>query len=529
MKGSESLLATAKTAGVQVCFANPGTTEIPLVEAFDQVDGVRAVLALSEGVVTGAADGHARMTGVPAMTLLHLGPGLANGLANLHNARRARTPVLNVIGEHATWHQPADAPLASDIELLARPVSGWVGRTSSAAAAATEFVEAHQAALRHRLPATLIAAADHMWSQGGEPADVPAAPARPAVADQRIAEIAKLLNAGRGRSALLLGGHTLTADGIRTAARIAARVGGEVFVERSPARIERGPGVPPVRSVPYFPEDVMRVFDGFSHLVLIGARTPVAFFGYRGMPSYPLPNRLEVHELADANQDAVEALRTLAEVTGSAAVELPRAERPQGPTPKGPLSAASIAAAIVLTQPDQAIVVNEGVSSGAAYPAIAAAAPPHCELTNTGGAIGMGMPVATGAAVACPDRPVINLQADGSAAYTVQALWTQAREGLDVTTVICANSRYQILEAELRRAGIEQPGEAAANLTSLGSPTVDWTAVARGFGVPANRVTTGEELVEALRRAHAEPGPHLIEAILGTPTKQRVKGALEPN
>ncbi|MER6992666.1 acetolactate synthase large subunit [Saccharopolyspora hirsuta] len=514
MKGSESLLATAVAAGVQVCFANPGTTEIPLVEAFDQVAGLRAVLALSEGVVTGAADGHARMTGAPAMTLLHLGPGFANGIANLHNARRARTPMINLIGEHASWHQSADAPLTSDIESLAGPVSGWVSRTTSAATAAAEFAEAHRATRQQRLPATLIAAADHMWAEGGEPAEVAAVPGPPAADDQQIAAIAKLLTSGRGRPALLLGGRALAPDGVRAAARIAATVGGEVFAERSPARIDRAPGIPPMRPIPYFPEDVLRVLDGFSHLVLVGARTPVSFFGYEGLPSFPVPDGIAVHTLADVEQDAVEALRALAEATGSAATELPVPEPPEVAVPDGALSAAGIAAAIVRTQPENAIVVNEGVSSGAAFPAIAAAAPPHSELTNTGGAIGMGIPVATGAAIACPDRPVINFQADGSAAYTLQALWTQAREQLDVTTVICANASYGILRAELRRAGIDRPGPAAADMTSLAEPTVDWTAAAKGFGVPATRATTGAELLEALRRAHAEPGPHLVEAVL---------------
>jgi acetolactate synthase I/II/III large subunit len=514
VKGSESLLATATAASIKVCFDDTGTTEIPLVEAFDQVPGVRPVLMLAEGVATGAADGYARMAGIPAMTLLHLGPGFANGIANLHNARRARTPMINVIGEHASWHQPADAPLASDIESLARPVSGWVGRTTSAASAADDFAEAYQATLRQRLPATLIAAADHMWGQGGVPAEIPAVPPRPEVDGQQVATVAKLLTSGRGRPALLLGGHALSAEGIRTAARIAGTVGGEVFVERFPARIEGGPDIPPVRSLPYFPEDVLKTLDGFSHLVLIGSRTPVAFFGYRDMPSFPVPDDIKVQTLADTDQDAVQALHALAEETGSATAELPGSERPQVRSPEGPLTAAGIAAAIVLTQPEQAIVVNEGLTSGSAYPAIAAAAPAHTQLTTTGGAIGMGIPAATGAAIACPDRPVINLQADGSAAYTVQALWTQAREGLNVTTVICANSRYRILEGELRRAGIDEPGKAAASMTSLAEPTVAWTAVARGFGVPSSRATTGPELLDALRHAHAEPGPHLIEAVL---------------
>ncbi|GAA4858142.1 acetolactate synthase large subunit [Saccharopolyspora rosea] len=514
MKGSESLLTTARTCGVEICFANPGTTEMPLVEAFDVIPGIRTVLALAEGVVTGAADGYARMTGTPAMTLLHLGPGLANGIANLHNARRAHTPVLTVVGEHASWHQAADAPLASDIESLARPVSGWVGRTSSAAAAAEEFVAARQAALRDRLPATLIAAADHMWGEGGVPADVPAAPRPPEVDSQRVDEVAKLFAEGRGKVGLLLGGDALTAEGIRDAARVAAAAGGEVLVERSPARVERGPGIPVVRGIPYFPEDVLDALDGFAHLVLVGTRTPVSFFGYQGMPSVPVPKGTRVHVLAERGEDAAGALRALVEATGSSAVEPPDGERPEPTAPEGPLSASALAAAIVLTQPDNAIVVNEGVSASAAYPAAAVSAPPHTELTNTGGAIGMGLPAATGAALACPDRPVIAFQADGSAAYTAQALWTHAREGLDVTTVLCANSRYRILQAELRRAGITEPGPAAAGMTGLDDPALDWTALARGFGVPATRATTGEELVAALRRAHAEPGPHLVEAVL---------------
>lgn len=514
MKGSEGLLATAAAAGVDICFANPGTTEIPLVEAFDQESGVRAVLGLSEGVVTGAADGYGRMTGRPALTLLHLGPGFANGIANLHNARRARTPIINLIGEHASWHQSADAPLNSDIESLARPVSGWVGRTTSASTAASEFAAAYLAALRDRLPATLIAAADHMWGQGSMPVEVPAAPDRPQVDEQRIAEIAKVLSSGR-RPVLLLGGQALeNPEAIRTAVRIAAKAGGEVLAERGSARVERGPGIPPVRMLPYFPEAMSATFEGFSDLILVGARTPVSFFGYKGQPSHPLPDGVKVHELADADADALHALAALAEATDSAAEKLPKAKRPEVTAPTGALDADAIAAAIVLTQPENAIIVNEGVSSSAAYPAIADAAPAHCELSQTGGAIGMGMPVATGAAIACPDRAVINLQADGSAAYTVQALWTQAREKLDVTTVICSNSRYRILDEELRRAGIDDPGAAAASMTSLADPALDWLQLARGFGVEATRATTGEELRTALSRAVTESGPHLIEAVL---------------
>jgi len=512
VNGAEGLLRTARDAGVEVCFANPGTTEMPLVEAFDSVGGVRTVLGLSEGVVTGAADGWARMRGAPAMTLLHLGPGFANGIANLHNARRARTPLINVVGEHASWHQAADAPLASDIDSLARPVSGWVGRTSSASAAAGEFVAARQAALRERQPATLIAASDHMWGDGGQVAEIPAAPELSAVDSQWVAELAKVVS-GPGKPVLLLGSSVLDGAGLRLAARIAHAAGGAVFAERNPARIERGPGIPAVPTLPYFPEDNLAALADCTHLVLVGTEVPVSFFGYPDQPSVPVPEGTQVHALARPGEDGLQALAELADALG-ANDDPPATEAPTLRSPAGTLDPSAVATAIALTQPENAILVNEGVTAASAYPAVAAAAPAHTELDLTGGAIGMGIPAATGAALACPDRPVIDLQADGSGFYTVQGLWTQAREGADVTTVICRNASYRILGVELHRAGVTEPGPAASGMTSLQDPGADWVALAAGFGVPAVRATTGPELLDALRRAHGEPGPHLVEAVL---------------
>ncbi|MHA6803377.1 acetolactate synthase large subunit [Salinifilum ghardaiensis] len=515
MKGSEALLATAHASGVRACFANPGTTEIPLVEAFDESPGVRPVLALAEGVATGAADGYARMAEAPALTLLHLGPGLANGIANLHNARRGLSPVINVIGEHASWHLAADPPLASDIDSLAAPVSGWVGRTSSPAGTARAFLTARERALRLRLPATLIAAADHMAGEGGAVPDVPAPPVRPAVDDERITEVAKRLTGnGETRPALLLGGSALHPAALTAAGRIAAACGGAVFTERGSARVDRTPNLPVTRELPYFPEDVLAALDGCTDLVLVGARTPVSFFGYQGQPSYPLPPETRIHTLAEPTEDATAAVHGLAAATGSESTAPVRADAPELTPPEGTLTAQDVARAIACTQPENAIVVNEGVSGAAAYPAVAASAPPHTELGLTGGAIGGGPPLATGAAVACPERPVITFQADGSAAYSVQALWTQAREGLNVTTVVLANSRYRILETELHRHGVAEPGASARDLTDLTGPAADWTNVARGFGVPAVRVTTGAELVAELRNAQLGAGPRLIEAVL---------------
>ncbi len=513
MDGAESLLATAKATGVSVCFANPGTTEMPLVEAFDTVPGIRPVLGLSEGVVTGAADGYGRMAGAPAMTLLHLGPGLANGLANLHNARRARTPVVNVVGEHASWHQHADPPLASDIESLARPVSGWVGRTGSARSVGADFAECRHAAQARRLPATLVTASDHLWSQGGVPSGAPSSLPLPRVDAQQVERVAKVLT-GNARPAFLLGGAALTPHGVAVASRVAQDTGGEVLSESHAARIDRDPAVPVVPSMPYFPEDQLALLERFTHLVLVGSGTPVAFFGYPGMPSTPVPDSVHTLTLATPDEDPLDGLDQLAEATGSTRTRLTAPERAAPEVPDTSLTPAAVSAAIASTQPEGTILVNEGVTAAATYPRAATGAPAHTELGLTGGAIGMGIPLATGAAIACPSRPVVDLQADGSAFYTMQGLWTQVRESLDVTTVVCANQRYRILQAELERAGVREPGAAATGLTGLGGPAPDWTSLAAGFGMPAVWATTGSELLDALKRAHAEPGPHLIEALL---------------
>ena len=512
MTGAESLVATALDAGVDVCFANPGTSEMPLVAALDTVPGIRPVLGLFEGVCTGAADGFGRMTGRPAMTLLHLGPGLANGLANLHNARRARTPILNLVGEHATWHLGADSALESDIEGLARPVSAWVRTSRSANAMAADCADALAAATT--APggiATLIVPADLQSA----PVEARARSVRPTARvvsdDDRIA--AARDRVGRGTStALYVGGSACSAVALGHAARIAAKTGCALVVEGFPARMERGAGTPDVKRLPYFPEQVPSALTGITSVVRVGAPPPIAFFGWAGAPSRMLPEQIEVAVLAEPNEDVTTALEALADAIGAPkhGVLAPFAPPPK---PSGALDAATLATAVAATLPEHAIVVDEGATSSVfLYPALASAAP-HSWLTLTGGAIGQGMPCAVGAAIACPDRRVVSFQADGSGMYTMQALWTQARESLDVTTIVCANRLYRILQIELQRAGVPA-GHAARHLTDLGSPDVDWVQLATGMGVPAVRAADAETLVGALERAHAEPGPHLIEAVL---------------
>jgi acetolactate synthase-1/2/3 large subunit len=512
MTGAESLVRTAIGAGVRVCFANPGTTEIGLVKAIDSVAGMRAVLGLFEGVCSGAADGYARMTDSPALALFHLGPGFANAVANLHNARRARSPIVNVIGDHATWHLGADAPLTSDIESLARPVSRWVRRTASSERLAQDTAEAIASAKSGPGGvATLIVPSDCQSDAAKGPADplTPEAPRR--VPRDRIGEVAAGLRELRP-SALYLGSHALRERGLWAAARIAAKIQCRIIVECFPARLERGAGLPRVERLPYFPEQVSASLAGLERLVLAGAPEPVSFFGYPGVPSRLTPAGCTLSNLASPEDDVPASLESLADALEAPAASpalLSESKRPG--IPDGPLTVDAIGAVLALLQPEGAIVVDESGTSGLRYFQPSAGSPRHTLLALTGGAIGFGPPCATGAAIACPDRAVIDFQGDGAAAYTLQALWTQAREQLHVVTLICSNRSYAILRVEMARAGGFAAGSQAAGLFDLSRPEIDWVGLARAVGVPGTRADSAASLRNALGRAFAEPGPHLIE------------------
>ncbi len=513
MDGAEALIRTAVASGVDVCFANPGTTEMPLVAALDRAPGMRPVLALFEGVCTGAADGFARMSDRPAMTLLHLGPGFANGIANLHNARRARSPIVNVIGDHASWHLAADAPLTSDIVSLANPVSGWVRSVRRAEDVAGDTVAAIEASLAPPgQVATLIVPADCQWNESPGPAATArrVAPAR--VSDDRIEQAARAVRSGD--AALFLGGVALRGTGLRAAARVAAASNARLLHDVFVARLERGADLPAIERLPYFPEQAIAALANVRTLLLVGTREPVSFFGYPNVPSRLAPEGCERIVLAAPEEDGVGALEALADALGSPR-DVPALPRPPLPrVPSGALDVATLGQALAALQPEGAIVVDEAATSGASWFAHAGSAPRHTVLGLTGGAIGQGLPTAVGAAIACPQRKVIALQADGSGMYTAQALWTMARESLDVVVVLCANRAYRILQLEVARAGIAEPGPAARALTELTNPPLDWCAIARGMGVPATRATDADSLVKELSRALADPGPALIEAWL---------------
>jgi acetolactate synthase I/II/III large subunit len=512
MNGAQALIRTLVGSGVDVCFTNPGTSEMHFVAALDSVPEMRSTLGLFEGVVTGAADGFGRMVDKPAATLLHLGPGLGNGLANLHNARRARTPLLNVVGDHATYHAQHDAPLQSDIGSAARNVSGWIRTSRRTEDVARDAAQAVSAAIGPPgQVATLILPADVSWGEGAEPLEPETARQRRVVADDVVGAVAKVLVSG-APCTLLVGGSVTRERGLVAASRVANATGAKLLGETFPARLERGAGRPPLERLGYLAEFMTAQLEGMRHLVLVDANAPVSFFAYPEKPSYLVPDGCEVHVLASDADDAVGALEHLADVVGAADPTRQPEQRPERPT--GELTGEAVANAIGALLPENAIVSDEANTAGLWVAAATAGAPPHDSLTLTGGAIGQGLPVATGAAVACPDRKVLCLEADGSAMYTLQALWTQAREGLDVTTVIFNNRSYAILNLELSRVGAESPGPKARDMLDLSRPDLDFATLARGMGVPAARAMTADGLVTVLEQGINEPGPFLVDAVL---------------
>ena len=515
MNGGQSLVQTLVASGVDVCFMNPGTSEMHFVAALDSVPEMRGVLALFEGVATGAADGYGRMAERPASTLLHLGPGLGNGLANLHNARRARTPVVNIVGDHATYHKKYDAQLESDIEGVARNVSpGFVRWATAPETVGRDAADTVAAAYGPPgQDATLVLPADVSWDDGGRPAPAPARPVPAPVPGERIDDVARALRSG-GPAALLLGNTAFSRPALEAAALVLAGSGARLFGETFPARLARGAGVPAVERIAYLAEMATAQLDGLAHLVLVDAKAPVSFFAYPGRPSYLVPDGCQVHPLVMPGEDAVGALRSLAEALGPAGGSAPRPEAARPERPSGALNPASLAAALGSVLPEDAIVSDEGNTSGLFSAGATAGCPPHDWLCLTGGAIGQGLPVALGAAVACPERKVLALQADGSAMYTLQAWWTMAREGLDVTTLVLSNRSYAVLNMELDRVGAGAGGPRARAMLDLTGPELDFVSLARGMGLPATRATTADELCEQLAAAVAEPGPAVVEAVV---------------
>jgi acetolactate synthase-1/2/3 large subunit len=513
MNGAESLVQTLLGGGADVCFANPGTSEMHFVAALDRAPGMRCILGLFEGVVTGAADGYARMAEKPAVTLLHLGPGLANGLANLHNAKKASTPMVNIVGDHATYHRSLDAPLTSDIEMAARPFSHWIKTSADAHSAAADVAAALLAA---RTPpgqiATLILPADTAWSEAKGPVKVPEAPAASRADAGAIAQAAAVLRSGEP-TLMLLSGPALRERGLDLAGRIAAKTGASLSAATFNARMARGAGRVPVERLPYPVDLALAALASFRHILLVDAKTPVAFFAYPGKPSLLAPRDAQIHVLTEPGQDTLHALEWLAEELGAQTAAAQNSPLAPPMPATGPITRDALADSIAALLPEEAIVIDESITTGRSFFKPSHNARPHDWLQNMGGSIGIGLPLATGAAIACPGRKVVCLESDGSGMYTLQALWTLAREALDVTVLVFANRSYAILKLELVNVGAQNVGPKAQSMLDLSRPDLDWTALARGMGVPAARVESMDAFNRAFAAGLAAPGPYLIEVM----------------
>jgi acetolactate synthase-1/2/3 large subunit len=515
MNGAESLVRTLIAGGVDVCFTNPGTSEMHFVAALDKVPGMRCVLGLFEGVVTGAADGYYRMLGKPASTLLHLAPGLANGLANLHNAKKADSGVVNIVGEHATYHIQYDAPLTADIEGTAAPMSHWVKTSPTSQTIAADGALAIEAATQTPGQiATLILPADTAWGPADAVVEATAPPALPKASDAAVKAAAEMLRTSE-TATLLMGGGALRHRSLELAGKIAAKTGCGILTEGANARLERGAGRVQVERIPYVVELALDVMKKAGNLVLVASREPVAFFAYPDKPSLLVDPDSTSTQLVKTEEDIEAALEALAVELDCLDLEPAGVAQPyRPPLPTGEITKEAIAAVLGAMLPEGAIVVDESVTTGREFFPVTAGAPPHDWINNRGGSIGYGLPVAVGAAIACPDRKVIALEGDGSCMYTVQSLWTMARENLDVTVMVFANGTYNILRGELTNVGVQNPGPRAVDMLSIDRPNLDWVALSKGMGVDAVRVTDAEELANAFDAGLHSDGPYLIEVAM---------------
>jgi acetolactate synthase-1/2/3 large subunit len=515
MNGSESLIKTLVNSGVEVCFTNPGTSEMHFVAALDEVEGMRCVLGLFEGVVSGAADGYARMAGKPAATLLHLGPGLGNALANIHNAKKGGVPMINIVGDHATYHLQYDAPLTSDIEGIAGPVSHWVHTSQAPDEIAVDAARAVSEAGHNRI-ATLILPADVSWGDNpGGHVLTTRVPSPATVSPEKLQQAVAMLRSG-APTMLMIGGKTVTAEMGVLLSRLGEATGARVCLETFPTRVARGAGRGVLEKLPYLAEMAIDHLSGVENLILLGAKSPVSFFAYPNVPSILPPAKCRELQLALPGEEVASCLQELLAALDGEAAEPHLYDHAVPELPQGALDVPAVAQSLAALLPENAVVVDDaGTATLACYPATATAAP-HDWLALTGGSIGFGLPCAVGTAVACPDRKTICLEGDGSAMYTIQSLWTMARENLDVTVVIFNNQKYSILELEFLRTGARGgvPGPKAASMLEIGNPAMDFVAMATGMGVSASRATTAEEFSQQFADAIAQRGPRLIEAMV---------------
>jgi acetolactate synthase-1/2/3 large subunit len=386
--------------------------------------------------------------------------------------------------------------------------------SESAASVAEDAARAVQAAMAPPGQiATLILPADTAWNPGGTAAEPLPIETRGRVSDQAVDAVVAALRSGEPCT-FLLNGQGVSERSLQLLSRIVQKTKARFYGDTFISRIQRGAGRVDLERLPYFAEQAEEVLAGTRHLILVGTKAPVSFFAYPGRASELTPEGASALTLAAPDQNAEEALEAVVEAIGAGGLSPQLTELNRPSLADGALEPGSIARSLAALMPEDAILVNEAATSGFAIPPLTAASAPHDWLDLTGGSIGIGLPLAVGAAVACPDRRVIGLQADGSAMYTPQALWTMARESLDVTVIIFANRKYAILQVEFMRVGAHNPGPKAMSMLDLSNPDLSWVDLARGMGVPGRQVTDTGSFNDALAESLATPGPYVIEAVI---------------
>lgn len=513
MTGAEAIIGTLADCGVKACFANPGTSEMHLVTALDREPRIRSVLCLFEGVATGAADGYARMAGAPALTLLHLGPGYLNGGANIHNARRAHVPMVNLIGDHAVTHRQYDAPLASDIAALAAPNSRWLKSVDRVDEAGALAAEAYAASFGPAPgPVSLIMPADIAWTDGATRGTPIPHTSLNIASDDLIEQAGRAITKAK-HPAILINGTALHPGGAEILRRMKAQ-GVRVITDTFMTRHERGGGLYEAERLPYFAEMAVETLKDVDLLLLAGTKPPVAFFAYPNTPGSFTPKGARTLNLGGPDTDSRDALARLADWLDAPVPPAATGWKRPEPGTGDKFNPHTIGMSLAAYLPEGALISDDGVTSGLPIYLALAHGARHEWLGHTGGAIGQGMPVAVGAAVARPDVKTVALAGDGAGMYTIQSLWTMAREKLDVLTIVFVNHAYRILKIELARTGAGNPGPAADGMLSLGNPEIDWVKLSESLGVGAEAVSTCAEFNDALQRAVAVKGPRLIACMI---------------
>jgi len=515
MNGAQAFFKVLLDGGVDTIFGCPGTSEMQIIQELGQTN-VHAVLGLQENVVTGMAHGYGVMTGKPSLSLLHVACGISNGLANMHNGRRAGAPMVVFAGGVAANHEVNNP----EHQMLLRPqqiaaaATDWQREALTSDLLADCAAEALQVAnTGYGKVAMVFGPAQTFWEEATILEDQTRPPIPPRrVSASTIKEIAESIQSGK-KTCLLLGGHALREEALEVAGRISAATGAELWQDYIVARLQRGAGRVPVKRIPYVVEAGVEALKDFEQIVLVGNQIPIPTFSYKGKPLTKVPEGCAIKTLGTTECDLLQALTDLADAVNAPAKAPVHQDRAKGVAPTGVLNEAAICQSIVAAMPDNVIVVDEGNMESFNFPELTAGAAPHDFMqAPTGGAIGAGASVAIGASVAAPDRKVVCLEGDFSLNLNIMSLWTMAKQNSNICLVIMNNGGSQALRMELARVRPGDETDKALDMLLIRDPEIDYVKIAEGNGLSATRATTAEEFHQQFVAAMKKKGPHVIDA-----------------